>query len=69
MLYQDVKHNNTGGLMKIECTKSYKTFQALGRRGIVADFGGGTISSDGGGCLLLREIEQRTGILKRFANC
>lgn len=55
--------------MKTECTKSYSTFQALGRREIIADFNGGTITSDGGGCLLLREIEQRTGILQRFAKC
>lgn len=54
--------------MKTECTKSYRSFQALGRREIVADFSGGTITSDGG-ALLLREIEQRTAILHRFAGC
>ena len=69
MLFQDVIYTNKGDLMKTECTKSYSTFQALGRREIVADFNGGTISSDGGGCLLLREIEQRTGILQRFTEC
>ncbi len=54
--------------MKTECTKKYSSFQAIGKREIVADFNGGTITSDGGG-LLLREIEQRTGILKRFSQC
>ena len=54
--------------MKTECTRIYNSFQALGRREIVADFSGGTITSDGGG-LLLREVEQRTGILERFAKC
>lgn len=54
--------------MKTECTKKRYHFQALGSREIVADFTGGTITSDGGG-LLLREIEKRTGILSRFANC
>lgn len=54
--------------MKTECTKDYSSFQALGRREIVADFSGGTITSDGG-ALLLREVEQRTAILKRFAQC
>jgi len=54
--------------MKTECTKEYGAFQALGRREIVADFSGGTITSDGG-ALLLREVEQRTGILKRFSKC
>ncbi|NNK14563.1 MAG: IS1380 family transposase [Desulfofustis sp.] len=54
--------------MKTECTKIQRSFQALGRREIVADFSGGTITSDGGG-LLLREVEQRTAILQRFADC
>lgn len=54
--------------MKTECTKDYSSFQALGRREIVADFSGGTITSDGG-ALLLREVEQRTTILQRFAQC
>ncbi len=54
--------------MNTECTKGYGSFQALGRREIVADFSGGTITSDGG-ALLLREVEQRTSILQRFAQC
>ena len=54
--------------MKTECTKEYGSFQALGRREIVADFNGGTITSDGG-ALLLREVEQRTNILHRFSQC
>ncbi len=54
--------------MKTECTKKYGSFQALGRREIVADFNGGTITSDGG-ALLLREVEHRTRILHRFAQC
>ncbi len=54
--------------MKTECTKKYRSFQALGRREIVTDFSGGTITSDGG-ALLLREVEQRSAILRRFAEC
>ena len=54
--------------MQTECTKEYGSFQALGRREIVADFNGGTITSDGG-ALLLREVEQRTNILQRFSQC
>ena len=54
--------------MKTECTKLYSPFQALGRREIVAEFNGGTITSDGGS-LLLREVEERTAILSRFADC
>jgi hypothetical protein len=40
----------------------------LGSRDVVANFDGGDISSDAGG-MMLREVEQRTGILKRFAGC
>jgi hypothetical protein len=40
----------------------------LGRREILADFDGGDISSDGG-ALLLRKVEQLTGILRQFAAC
>jgi hypothetical protein len=54
--------------MKTECTTSNCKFQALGRREILADFNGGTITSDGGG-LLLREVEQRNNILNRFSKC
>ena len=54
--------------MKTECTKKRYHFQALGRREILADFSGGTITSDGGG-LLLREVEKRTNILGSFAEC
>jgi hypothetical protein len=54
--------------MKTECTRKRYHFQALGRREILADFNGGTITSDGGG-LLLREVEKRTNILGRFAKC
>jgi len=54
--------------MKTECNKKRYTFQALGRREILADFNGGTITSDAGG-ILLREVEKRTNILGRFAQC
>jgi hypothetical protein len=51
-----------------ECkTKQYE-FHALGTREVVGHFDGGDITSDAGG-LLLREVEQRTGIIRRFAAC
>jgi len=51
-----------------ECkTKQYE-FHALGNREIVGHFDGGDITTDAGG-LLLREVEQRTGIIRRFAAC
>ena len=51
-----------------ECrTEQYK-FHALGNREVVGHFDGGDITTDAGG-LLLREVEQRTGIIQRFAAC
>ena len=52
--------------MKTECVVKRYQFQALERREILADFNGGTITSDGGG-LLLRGVEKQTNILSRFA--
>ena len=54
--------------MKTECTADQLDFHGLGRRIVVGQFDGGKISSDSGG-LLLREVEQRTHILKRLAGC
>jgi len=54
--------------MKTECTAGQLEFHGLGRRAMVGEFNGGKISSDSGG-LLLREVEQRTHILKRLAGC
>ncbi len=51
-----------------ECKPKPIEFHALGSREVVARFDGGDITSDGGG-LILREVEQRTGILKKFAAC
>lgn len=57
-----------GGVEQTECNGTQLSFQALGRREVVARFDGGQLSSDGGG-LLLRETERRTGIIKQFAAC
>ena len=54
--------------MKTECTAGQLEFHGFGRRVVVGEFDGGKISSDSGG-LLLREVEQRTHILKRLAGC
>lgn len=54
--------------MKTECTAGQLEFHGLGRRAVVGEFDGGRISSDSGG-VLLREVEQRTGILSRLAGC
>jgi len=54
--------------MTTECNGKPFEFHPLGQREVRADFGAGALSSDGGG-LLLREVEKRTGILARFADC
>jgi Transposase DDE domain group 1 len=54
--------------MNTECTAGQLEFHGLGRRAVVGDFDGGRISSDSGG-LLLREVEQRSGILSRLSGC
>ena len=54
--------------MTTECNAREFDFQGLGSRAITARFDGGAITSDAGG-LLLREVEAKTGILRRFAAC
>lgn len=54
--------------MKTECQARLFELQPLGRRDVVAEFTGGTITSDAG-AVLLREVEARTGLLERFASC
>jgi len=51
-----------------ECNWQRLLFQPHARREVVADFDGGAITSDAGG-LLLREVEQRFGIIRQFACC
>ncbi len=51
-----------------ECTQTNFTFATEFRREVVASFDGGTITTDGGS-LLLHRTEQKTGILRQFADC
>src|SRR5450755_4751909 len=52
-----------------ECIQDRLAFSSSqGRREIVAEFNGGTISSDGGG-LLLRETDLKMNLLARFSQC
>src|SRR5829696_3365846 len=51
-----------------ECNQSRFGFEAFGSREIVAQFDGGTISSDGG-ALLLRQTDKRLNLLPRLAEC
>jgi len=54
--------------MKTECKSETYEFQSLNRRQVVAQFDGGSITSDGGG-LLLRETARRTGLMDALAQC
>jgi hypothetical protein len=57
-----------GFLMSAECNQSEFRFQGLGSRKVVAEFGAGDASCDGGG-LLLREIKAKREWIKRAAGC
>jgi RNA polymerase subunit RPABC4/transcription elongation factor Spt4 len=48
-----------------ECIEQSWLFQELGTRNVEVDFGGGYLSSDGGG-LILREFEHHSGLLRDF---
>jgi hypothetical protein len=54
--------------MTAECNQFVFGFHPQKRREIRAQFDGGAITSDGGG-LLLREVENRIGILQQFSAC
>ncbi|WP_419630814.1 transposase, partial [Thiolapillus sp.] len=54
--------------MNTECKPEQLEFQSRGRREVIGRFDGGRITSDGGG-LLLREVDQRIGLLDRLAAC
>jgi len=51
-----------------DCIHQPLLFQDLGARRVVADFSGGTLSTDGG-ALLLREVNRRLGLTHALAAC
>jgi hypothetical protein len=53
---------------RTECRTEQLVFQAFGGRQVVAAFDGGRLSSDGG-VLLLREVAEVSGMVRRFARC
>ncbi len=54
--------------MQSDCSATQLEFQALGGRQVVAAFDGGRQTQDGG-LLLLREVAERSGLIRRFASC
>jgi hypothetical protein len=51
-----------------DCNNQPLLFQDLGSRKVVADFSGGTLSTDGG-ALFLRQVDQRLGLTAQLAGC
>lgn len=51
-----------------KCSKEAIELGAVGRRRLLADFGGGRLTSDAG-ALLLREVDQRTGLTGKICEC
>jgi len=54
--------------VRTDCREEQLVFQGVGGRQVVARFDGGRITSDAG-VLLLREVTERTGLLRSFAHC
>jgi hypothetical protein len=54
--------------LQTQCNQQSLEFHPLNERQVVGRFDGGKITTDAGG-LLLREVEQRRGIIARFAAC
>ncbi len=54
--------------MRTECNREAMLFARLDRRDVVADFGGGAISSDAG-ALLLGATDRAVNLVERFAAC
>jgi hypothetical protein len=54
--------------VRTDCSADQLEFQGFGGRRVEAGFDGGRQTSDAG-LLLLREVAERTGLLRRFAGC
>ena len=54
--------------MQTQCNDLFFEFQTHNRKKVISNFNGGHITSDGG-AILLRGLEKRKNILKRFADC
>jgi Transposase DDE domain group 1 len=67
-LRRDINAETEAAFVMTECRPEPIRFHALGSREVRGEFDGGDISSDAGG-LLLREVEKRTGIVERLADC
>ncbi len=62
-----IKTNSTA-TAKTDCKDQPLLFQALGPRNVVADFSGGSLSTDAG-ALLLRQVDRGLGLSRALARC
>ena len=51
-----------------QCNRNPLRFSSVFRKKVLADFSGGTLTSDGGG-LLLREVDRHLGLIDKMAEC
>ena len=65
---QQHKYNQTPASCQTHCHTQPMLLQDLGSRKVIADFTGGSLSSDGG-LLLLRQIDAGLGISRLLAGC
>src|SRR5208283_1965174 len=65
---QQVKLYKKDAASMTDCREQSWLFQDLASRKVEVDFGGGYLSSDGGG-LILRELERHSGLLRDFSGC
>lgn len=68
-MWKVIKQNQQPNFAMTDCRQSVFEFQGLSGRKVTADFTGGYLSSDGGGCLLLRELDLKLGLMDRLAGC
>jgi hypothetical protein len=54
--------------MHTQCTAEQLEFSGVERRRVVAEFDGGTVSSDAG-ALLLGKADEAIGLIDRLADC
>jgi hypothetical protein len=61
-------HTSPAASSATDCKEQPLLFQDLGSRQVVADFSGGTLSTDGG-ALLLRQVDLNLGLTQALAQC
>ena len=69
LMWKAIKQNQQPNFAMTQCRQEVFEFQGHNGRKVTADFSGGYLSSDGGGAVLLRELELKLGLMYRLAGC